>query len=65
MTQPTFAPHGMTFSDISYWYVRAMLSFYLQPRIFLRFVKDMGLQNVIKSGLSFIVNTLGHRHSER
>jgi anaerobic magnesium-protoporphyrin IX monomethyl ester cyclase len=65
MTQPTFAPHGMTFSDINYWYVRAMLSFYLQPRILLRFVNDMGLQNVIKSGLSFLINTLRYRQSER
>lgn len=58
MTQPTFAPHGMTFSDIYYWYIRSMISFYMQPRIIFRQIKEMGFLNFITSGFSFLLNSV-------
>ena len=54
MTRTTFAPNGMTFSGVHYWYVRTMLSFYVQPRILLKQIKEMGIISIIKSGLSFL-----------
>lgn len=59
MTQPTFAPHGMTFSDVRNWYIRALAYFYLQPRIIFSLIKDIGLLNLLKSSFSFLFNAIG------
>lgn len=59
MTQPTFAPHGMTFSDVRNWYIRALVYFYLQPRIIFSLIKDTGLLSLLKSSFSFLFNAIG------
>lgn len=58
MTQPTFAPHGMTFKDIHYWYIRSFLSFFSQPRIVFREIKLIGVKNVLVKGMAFLYNVL-------
>jgi len=58
MTQPTFAPHGMSFHDIRNWYIRSLLYFYTQPRIVFMMVKEIGFLNIIKSVFFFLFNVI-------
>jgi anaerobic magnesium-protoporphyrin IX monomethyl ester cyclase len=58
MTQPTFAPHGMTFKDIRYWYIRAFLSFYSQPRVIFQEIRSIGLKQVIVKGTVSLLSIL-------
>ncbi len=59
MTQPTFAPQGMTFSDVRNWYIQALISFYIQPKIIFRLIREIGLLNLLQSGFSFLFNVIG------
>ncbi|MFH1748829.1 MAG: radical SAM protein [Planctomycetota bacterium] len=54
MTRPTFAPHGMTFADVRYWYMRATLSWYARPSAVWRMLREMGPRSLLKTGFLFI-----------
>ncbi|MBF0363752.1 MAG: B12-binding domain-containing radical SAM protein [Oligoflexia bacterium] len=58
MTQPTFAPHGMTFRTVKYWYLRSTISFYMQPRILRNQIKDMGPLYFFRVSTSFLSRSL-------
>lgn len=58
MTKPIFAPHGMTYFDLYYWYIRAMLSWYLRPHIILRIYRDIGASGVLKMAFFFLFRSI-------
>lgn len=47
MTRPTFAPHGMTFRQVQYWYFRSLFSIYMRPKILVQKIKEIGFTGIL------------------
>lgn len=58
MTQPTFAPRGMTIADVRNWYIRSLVCFYLRPRIIFNLAKEAGFTGLLRYGFSFLLNAI-------